>query len=201
MESIEAIVHDLKIPEKKRALDERRELISYIKFGMSELETHNKMVALYAYNLSVIKHETDEKLVKNARLANVMLIKREPDVEAYESLRKDLSQQDDKASIYYRSIQEDLREALIDLELPNIFIYSGLIDTNDLILCRNIVLPGYIQTIKKENEVETLIYPPVETESWRKLNHFYNRISFKYLEALSQDYSFSLEGKNLGKTK
>ena len=201
MEAIEAIVHELKIPEKKQALDERRQLMSYIKVGMSELAARNKMVALYAYNLGVIEHETDEMLVKNATLANVMLIKREPDVEAYESLRKDLQQQDDKASIYYRSIQQDLREALIDLKLPDIFIYSGLIGDNELILCRNIVLPGYIQTIKKEDEVEALIYPPVAKDSWRKLNHFYNRTSFRYLEALTQDYSFSLEGKNLGRTK
>ena len=201
MEAIKEIVNELEIPEKRRALLERRELMSYIKRGMSDLEVQNKMVALYAYNLDVIRHETDETVVKNAKLANIILMKKESDVEAYESLRKDLLKVDESASIYYRAIQQDLREALIDLNLPDIFVYTGLIGERNLILCRNIVLPGYFQTIKKEDEVERLIYPPVEKNTWKKINHFYNRTSFRYLEALTQDYSFSLEGKNLGRIK
>ena len=88
MEAIEAIVHDLKIPEKKQALDERRELMSYIKFGMSELafsditevETKEKIDILstdvidqidlsHTNKLMIVAHPDDESLFGGAHLS------------------------------------------------------------------------------------------------------------------------------------
>ena len=65
MLTIEQIVNELGIPEKKKAYYERKSIISKIKYSMSQL-TLNKMVALYAYNLGVIKTAQDETTRKNA---------------------------------------------------------------------------------------------------------------------------------------
>ncbi len=200
MEAIKEIIESLEIPEKKKAFNERRELISKIKFTMSELEK-NRMVALYAYNLENIPLEQDETKRKKLTLANAMLLHREPDVETYESLRKDLAKTDTVTEEYYKSIQKDLREELLDLKLPEIYIYQGLLDVSNFVVCRHIIVPNTIQTIESDNEVEKVIYPVKPMESKNKLNGFYNRTSFRYLEAMTEDYSFSLEGKNLGRIK
>ena len=200
MEAIKEIIESLEIPEKKKAFNERRELISRIKFTMSELEK-NRMVALYAYNLENIPLEQDEIKRKKLALANAMLLHREPDVETYESLRKDLTKTDTVAEEYYKSIQKDLREELLDLKLPEIYIYQGLLDVGNFVVCRHIIVPNTIQTVESDKEVERVIYPIKPMESKNKLNGFYNRTSFRYLEAMTEDYSFSLEGKNLGRIK
>lgn len=201
MEAIKEIIESLEIPEKKKAFNERRELISKIKFTMSGLEKKNRMVALYAYNLKNIPLEQDEITRKKLILANTMLLHKEPDVESYESLRKDLTQTDSIASEYYKAIQKDLREELLDLKLPEIYIYQGLLDVGHYTVCRHIIVPNTIQTVEDEKEAERIIYPVKPLESKNKLDGFYNRTSFRYLEAMTEDYSFSLEGKNLGRIK
>ena len=184
MEAIKTIVNELDIPYKRAKLRVNRELIHEIKYSMSQL-CLNRMVALYAYNLGIIEYDPDEMAVKNARLANVILLKKEIDVQAYESLRQDLIKLE-QCSDYYRTIQVDLRKNLLDLQLPVIYVYQGLMGMDKMKLCRHIISAGTYLTYKEPVEVGTLVTPVKEMESNRKLNHFYAATSF------------DLEGKNIG---
>ena len=51
------------------------------------------------------------------------------------------------------------------------------------------------------DDANTVIMPNKELKSRKKARHFYNKTSFKYLEALINDSNYSLEEKNLGKVK
>ena len=198
MESLKAIVDSLNIPEKKKAFNKRNAIILNIKYSMSQLALNN-MVARYAYNLDTISYGNDEMIIKNAALANAILLKREPEVQAYESLRRELVKLEEQSSEYYKSIQLDLRDALLDQKLPDIYVYQGLLGTDNMKLCRHIIIPGRYQTYDEPSEVGTIIYPAKEKESNRKLRHFYSNVSFKYLDSLVDDGSYDLEGKRLGR--
>lgn len=200
MNKIETIMNDLSLPEKKKALVERKSIISKIRYTMSCLLL-NKMVALYARNLEILENEENEERIKNIRLENVILLKKEPEVEAYESLRKDLKKLEGESYDYYRSLQTDLRDALLEVNLPEIYVYQGMIGKGEMELCRHIIIPGIFQAVKEEKEVEKVVHPYVPTESRRKLNHFYNRTSLRYLDEMVDDFSFSLETKNLGRVR
>ena len=198
MESLKAIVDSLNIPEKKKAFNKRNAIILNIKYSMSQLALNN-MVARYAYNLDTISFGNDEMIIKNAALANAILLKREPEVQAYESLRRELINLEEQSNEYYKSIQLDLRDALLDQKLPDIYVYQGLLGTDNMKLCRHIIIPGRYQTYDEPSEVGTIIYPAKEKESNRKLRHFYSNVSFKYLDSLVDDGSYDLEGKRLGR--
>jgi len=201
METLRNVVNSLGIPEKRERFLESESLILRVKSTMSKL-TFYKPVAMYARNLDILEHETDDMVVKNTRLQNVILLKTEPNVETYESLRQDLIRLQGLSNEYYKSLQIDLRDSLLDYKLPDIYVYQGLLqDKGDMKLCRHIIIPGTYQTYEDESEVGTVIYPFKEKESNRKLRHFYDKVSFKYLEGISTDLSYDLEGKRLGKVR
>ena len=196
MENIKTIVNDLDIPYKRARFRKHRDLILEIKHSMSNLAL-DRMVALYAHNLGLLEYETDEVIRKKAILANVMLLKQEPNVAAYESLRIKLNRLEHDTD-YYKTIQVDLRDSLIDLQLPDIYVYQGLLGIDKMKLCRHIIIPGTYQTYENESEVGIVLLPKNKIESNRKLRRFYASTSFRYLEGLSNDHSFDLEGKKLG---
>ncbi len=198
MESLKAIIDSLNIPEKKKAFNKRNAIILNIKYSMSQLALNN-MVARYAYNLDTISFGNDEMIIKNAALANAILLKREPEVQAYESLRRELIKLEEQSNEYYKSIQLGLRDALLDQKLPDIYVYQGLLGTDNMKLCRHIIIPGRYHTYDEPSEVGTIIYPVKDKESNRKLRHFYSNVSFKYLDTLVDDGSYDLEGKRLGR--
>ncbi len=200
MNKIQTIMNDLSIPDKKKALMERKQLTSDIKHVMSEL-SFNRPVAVYAYNLDLIEYAEDEETVEDAILENVMLVHTDPNVEKYDSLRRELDRFNAEAYDYYRCLQTDLRDALLEINLPEIYVYQGLIGKGELKSCRHLIIPGTFQVIRNDSDVERVIYPDKPTESRRKLNSFYNRTSLRYLDGMTEDYSFSLEGKNLGRVK
>ncbi len=201
MTNLKSLISELEIPEKRKKIYENKLLRLKIKHTMSDL-TLNKMVALYARNLDTIAHSTDEMVIKNTRLENIILLKKEPMVDAYESLRQDLITLDRLDSEYYQSIQIDLREALLGRNLPEIYVYQGMIDRMDrLMMVKHIIIPGTVQSYHESENNNIVVYPENELTSNRKLRHFYNNVSFRYLENLTEDYSFDLEGKNLGRVK
>ena len=198
MERLKAIVESLNIPEKKEAFNKRNAIILNIKYSMSQLALNN-MVARYQYNLDLINSDADSMTIRDAALDNAALLRREPEVQGYESLRRELVKLEEQSSVYYKSIQKDLREALLDQKLPDIYVYQGLLGTDNMKLCRHIIIPGIYQTYDEPNEVGTIIYPANSKESNRKLRHFYSNVSFRYLDALVDDGSYDLEGKRLGR--
>ena len=98
---------------------------------------------------------------------------------------------------YYICINVILRNELLNYDIPDIFVYQGQVDGYDLY--RNILVPNSVK-IGLDNE-DQVIYPDRELKSNREYRKFYNRVSFRYIEDLTRDYSYDLEGKKLRKVK
>ncbi len=202
---IKSIVEGLGITEKRERLMDNTLKIFQIKSDMSKL-TFNREVGLYVFDRDKIAALEEEGKEENRpeidRLkAEARWLSKKDDVIAYNALQDTLDILKEENQKYYQSIQIDLREELLNVELPEIFVYQGALeDKSDLKLCRHIVSPSSIMVFYKEGS-ETIVYPMKPEMSQREARHFYNRTSFRYLEQLSKDHSFSLKGKKLGKVK
>lgn len=202
---IKRVVDFCNIDEKRNKLQESRQIIFNNERQMSHL-TFNRTVGLYAYNLDKYlsllelyyieldenkkekyKKELDELLLKLESLENNENVKKYIDLRLEnESLRKCV---DD----YCKSINIRLRNRLMDLDVPEIYVKSGNAHYTHIIMNDEI--------IRDEKSSEIVIYPYYELSSNRDYRHFYNRISFHYLEELSKDCEFSVREKSLGKIK
>ena len=178
--------------------------IFQIKSDMSKL-TLNREVGLYLLDrekIATLKQEGKEEDLETKRLkAEVRWLSKKNDIIAYNALADTLDLLKGENQEYYRSIQVDLREELLNMQLPQIFVYQGALDDKgELKLCRHIISPSSVMAFYKEGS-ETIVYPMKPEMSQREARHFYNRTSFRYLEELTKDNSFSLKGKKLGKVK
>ena len=189
MNSIENIVKKYKINEIQEELNKDRENILKLKRKLSDLKL-NRNVALYAYSLDKILYM--EETSKYIKIKNEL--EGDTNVIEYIKLKEQLDNIYNKIADYYYFIQIDLREKLTDIEYPDTYIHYVSYGEE---LLKNIIDNELIEY----DENNAIIYPPKEIKSNRKNRHFYNRTSFKYLEALTKDYSFSLEEKDLGKVK
>jgi len=210
MEKIKQIVENLEIPEKKEQLKTSRLRMSTIKHQMSDLTIHQN-VAQYVHDLDTIEYykKFRENLTK-AELANAQrelaaiedrrqYLDADPFVQEYQRLFGEFLDEKKSADVYYQTIQKDLRTELLDLELPRLFIYQGNINCGRKYkLARHIIIPNTVETFEQPEQIGTIIYPVKDMRSKRKLDHFYSLTSFRYLKQLTEDYSFDLEGKNLG---
>ncbi len=189
MNSIEEVIEKTKIKEKQEELIKNKETALKLKIKMSDLKL-NYNVALYAYALEKIEHR--EELSKYFPI--IEELENDPNVIEYINLTNQLAEVKEKIADYYYFIQINLREKLIDIDYPDIYVYHISYDEE---LLKNIIDDELIEY--DENNI--IIYPPKEIDSNRKNRHFYNKVSFKYLEGLTKDNSFSLDGKRLGKVK
>ena len=119
------------------------------------------------------------------------------DIEDYLDIERDYVSLKETLGEYHRVINEDFRNEFNSYEAPNIFIYQGTIA--NLEVAHNIILPEIKEVYEETRDI--IIYPPYELTSNREYRHFYNKVSFKYLEALTSDYSFDLENKKIGKVR
>lgn len=212
MEQIKQIVEDLEINEKRAKVDENKKTMLRIKREMSDL-TFNINVAKYAHAIGEIRYlyrllnkaiTTEKKLeiLDKIEEQRKLLPELETDsyvieykglMEEYESLAKENSQ-------FYRSINVDFRTELLDLRLPDVYVYQGTLENgNDFNLYRHLMIPGTV--IFSDELPEQTIYPSKEVDSNRRSRHYYNKISYKYLDQLSQDYELDPQTKKLGKVK
>lgn len=100
---------------------------------------------------------------------------------------------------YYISLNVILRKELLNYPLPEIYVYQGMLENSDVELYRHIVEPNTIKTgLDKEDIV---IHPKSDIKSRRGYRKFYNRVSFRYLENMSKDYSYDIDNKGLTKVK
>lgn len=220
MEEIRQIIENLEIPEKKEQLHESRRRMSTIKQQMSDLTIHQS-VAQYVHDLDTIEYykRFRENLTKR-ELANTQrelaaiedrrqYLDADPFVQEYQRLFGEFLSEKRSADVYYQTIQKDLRTELLDLNIPDIYIYQGFTSSKkDFKLCRNIIIPNSVITFVDPSEIATLIFKvkdreeetltPKENLSYREAKKLYNKVSYRYLEGLTNDYSFDLEGKNLG---
>ena len=200
-ESIKRISKESNIEDKKwKLLNDRK------KFYQNEREM-SKLVL--DYNIGKFAHELDEyyyylwkfdadrsnqELLKKLDeiFTRVKKLEKAPGVSHYEDIRMDNARIKICLDDYYKTINILFRYKLCSIDLPSIYVYNGevfkhIIDKSD--------------NREKVEDKSVIIYPICEAPSKRDLRHFYNKTSYKYLEGISNDYSFDLEGKNLGKIR
>lgn len=205
MQKIKTIVEELGITEKRNRLIKNTYEMMSTKSEMSKL-SFTREVGLYVYDcdkLSFLLENPQEKdQTEITRLQEeTKTLSTRSDVMIYIHLEEYLEQLKKENQEYYKSIQIDLRKELMEIELPEIYVYQGAFkDDSNFKLSRHIIVPGSVIAYYNENS-ETTVYPLIPIKSQRDARHFYNRTSFHYLEEVTKDYNFDLKGKNIGKTK
>ena len=190
MEKIEEIVDLYNIKEKREQMHNNRLMIAHLKKEMSDLKL-NRDVAIYAAALEKVGYgeEIHSYLTLAANLRN------DPKVSEYIKLKNQVTLLEQQIVDYYRSIQIGLRNRLMYTDTPDIFVYYGMFEEDAI--ARNIVS----DELAFLDKVDKVVLPTRRIESNRKSRHFYNKVSFKYLEELTKDNSLSIENKDLGKVK
>ena len=161
----------------------------------SEL-TFDRRVGLYAYSFEkylclMLNEESDEKEI-NKLLDTMNSLEEIEGVQEYLRLRGKNDLLKIKIDNYFRDVNIGFRRKLSDLELPSIYVYGK---------------DKFIHIIESEKELsipksnDTLVYPYYNLTSLRDLRHFYNKLSFHYLDSMIDDYSFDIKSKKLGKIK
>lgn len=200
MKEIKLIVEKLEIPKKKEQLLRNREVALTIKRELSDLCFHPN-VARYANNLdniySMIENIDDESISKLYELCRENE-KLETDLHVYQykELLKVIDTFNEQNSDYYKTIQTSFRDELAKIFSPKIYVYQGKIENNNDLYLDIVDKSAFISDGTYPNWA---ISPLFGLESKRKYRHFYNTVSYKYLEGVSNDYSFDLDNKRIGK--
>ena len=202
---IKSLVYDLDIDYKRDLVSENKTKIFDKEREMSKL-TFDINVGRYAFNLDEYFYYLDmlkkikdgkrkEKVAKKLDEIYHELMKTPNDkgIEKYKKLRDEISLLKDEYRDYYKTINIDFRECLSGLYCPEIFVFQGDI-TSDLKYYRNIVDSNQFYGCYGQLD-EIIIYPNSELNSHRDYKHFYNKISFKYLEDVSKNLDFDLDKK------
>ena len=179
-----------KLKEQKEKIITNKTKILQIKKKLSDLKL-NHNVATYAYSMDKItwKEEVDKYLKITEDL------KKDEKVQEYIKLDNQLNSLEQEKINYYKDIQITLKDEINKRNKPTAFVYFNK-DKNNIIT-RDIT-SSQLSLLELNNEV---VLPYNELKSKRKRRHFYNRVSFKYLEELTNDNDFSIENKNLGNIK
>lgn len=179
-----------RLREQKEKIIANRNEILHIKKKLSDLKL-NHNVATYAYSMDKItwKEEVDKYLKITEDL------KKDEEIQEYIKLDNQLKSLEQEKINYYKDIQITLKDEINKRNKPTPFVYFNEDKKN--IITRDIT-SSQLSILELNNEV---VLPPKELKSKRKRRHFYNRVSFKYLEELTNDNDFSIENKNLGNIK
>ena len=188
--NIKEIVELCGVREKKEKLIKDRQRMFELDRLMSKA-TFDRNAGMYAFTLDkyydLEQNEKENKKELERLASNLFDLEKLDVVLQYKKLREEYEIlgyfQDD----YYKCVNIDLRTALQEYKDPFIYVYQK---------------DKFKNIISKEeysDVVGSVIYPFYDMKSMRNFRHLYNKLSFKYLEELSQDYSFDLEGKKLGK--
>jgi hypothetical protein len=204
MVDIKTVVETSEIKEKRSIVKVNREYIAYLKSKMIELERFKKVKQYkkYILRLKELSSNYSKKHMKEIRHIRNELKRLEEDerVLLYKSCYNEVCFLENRIKNYYLTMNVNLRRELISMDLPNIFVYQGLLDhDSDMKLYRHILIPNTVKIGMDEDD--TIIYPVEELKSNREYRKFYNRVSYRYIEGLSEDCSFSLEGKKLTKVR
>ena len=202
---IKYVVESLEIPQLKKELQEDRKRLFELKCEMSRL-TFDRNVGLYAYYVDEIdylitklENNTPEKVkeimsqIKQLEFQAMQLTSC-PGVSEYSMLRDEYYELLLKND-YYLAINIGLRERLPQfVEMPKIYVEQSHFDFD-----KHIIDGSPLKPVDENSSI--VVDPLYYMESLRDYRHFYNKVSFKYLEQLCEDYSFDLEGKKLGKVR
>ena len=204
MVDIKSVVETSDIREKRSKVQVNKEYVAYLKRKMIELERFKKVrqYKKYILRLKELSNNYSKKHIKEIKHIRNELKRLEEDrhVLFYRSCYNELCFLENRIKNYYLTMNVNLRRELISMDLPNIYVYQGLLDHgSDIKLYRHILIPNTVKTDMDEGD--TVIYPMGELKSNRQYRRFYNRVSYRYIEGLSEDCSYSLEGKKLTKVR
>lgn len=190
---LERLVFLSDLRDEKRRLEYYRNKIFDNNCKMSRL-TFDRSVGLYALNydryLNSLYNDYEDE-IDQIDFDIMRTLERLDGVKEYIKLRGENQHLKHLIEDYFRKVNIDFRQNYFEgLKLPNIYVKSSegfthIIDSND--------------NIEGRRDSETLIYPLYDISSKRDLRHFYNKLSFHYLESLVDDLDYSLENKKLGK--
>ena len=208
---IRKFVKRCKVQEKKEKLIETKKMLLKLQSEMANL-TLNYEVGKYVYMLDEYDNLRAEKNavtgIEMGKLNVKMMsmgkelkkMEGNPKIIKYLELKRKYLELLAVVGEYAESINYDFRRCFYDYNIPKIFVFQGYIgENNEITTAKNIILPDTIALYRKVTD--TIIYPIEDNNSNKSLRHFYNKVSFKYLEEMTNDYSFDLESKNLGKVK
>lgn len=204
MVDIKNVVETSNIKEKRSSVQINKEYIAYLKKKMVELERFKKVKQYkkYILRLKELSSNYSKKHMKEIRHIRNELKRLEEDrhVMFYRSCYNEVCFLENRIRNYYLTMNVNLRNELISMDLPNIYVYQGLLDhDSDMKLYRHILIPNTVKVGMDEGD--TVIYPMGELKSNREYRKFYNRVSYRYIDSLSKDCSYSLEGKKLAKVR
>ena len=202
---IKEILDYYDMEQKKKELEDYRIKLFKNEREMAHL-TFNRLVGLYAFNLDkyldlvdlyfLEKDEVKKKKYQNDidKIIDILdSLEDEEGVKKYIHLRMENVSIRRKMNSYYVYLNTIIRNRIKEFELPEIYVKSGkneykhIIDENKII--NNI------------EDAEIVINPYIEIDALRRYRHFYNKTSFNYLEGVTKDLNFDLEGKKLGNVK
>ena len=189
---IKQIVEELRVKEKKQEYIDNNERMFQLDRHMAKL-TFDREVGLYAltYDRYSDKTKSTEELEKLK--LELESLERLESVAYYKAIRREYDRLNNKRDEYFKCVNIDLRRELSRLELPNIYTLQSEYDFDKHIIDKSPLTNEY----SKRNII--IVSPIYNMKSIRDFRHFYNKTSFKYLECLSEDYSFELENKKIGK--
>lgn len=182
------------LKEEKEKLQSYRDELFDNGRKMAKL-TFDRRVGLYAFSFEkylylMMDEDSDEEI--NRLLDTMSSLEEIEGVQEYLRLRGKNDLLKSKIDNYFRDVNIGLRRNLSELELPNIYVYGK---------------DKFIHIIESDNEKsistseDTLVYPYYNLSSLRDLRHFYNKLSFHYLNEMIDDYDFDVRSKKLGKIK
>ncbi len=195
---IKDIVLSLQINEKRQELLKNRDMLIHLRYLMSQL-TFNRTVGLYAFYLDEIEYLMQKYKKGEAVLPKIKEIDEKAlALQDNEEVKKYMLLRDEYYRIlfdndYFLTVNIGLREELSKIGVPNIYIRQHELDYD-----KNIVDQSPLKEEYSKRDL-TIVSPVYDMQSFRDYRHFYNKTSFKYLEELSRDYSYDLEGKRIGK--
>ena len=181
------------LKDEKRRLEYYRNKIFENGRSMAKL-TFDRSVGLYALNfdryLDLLHNGNTDDEKARVFLDIMRTLEHLDGVKEYIRLRGDNAHLKYLIEEYFRQVNMNFRYDLCKMELPSIYVKSSdgfthIIDDE--------------KNLENRNGNETIVYPLYNLESKRDLRHFYNKLSFHYLESLIDDCDFDISNKKLGK--
>ena len=204
MEGIREAIEYCGLGDYKKRIESNRREMQLLKKAMSDLSICHS-VSTYKYCADLDMQYRRKKLLttedKTQFYDNQMFMQalmHDDNVKLYVAAYDKYMELERECHSFYKRINLDFRRELEFCDLPNIFVYQGMIDmSKKLKLSRHIIISE--MTDQYIDTPNTVIYPEEILTSKRKLRHFYNDVSYRYLEQLIQDEDFDVKVKKLGR--
>ena len=186
-----------KLKNDIRRAKKYREIIRYLE-EIPIIKSYNNKIERLNYLNTHFNKKHEQEIIGLRK--NIAALETVDPVSFYKSTLQELALLEEYIKKYYITINIILRKELLDHGIPNIYVFQGVLDKdNDLKLYRNIVSPNSVKTELDDEDIG--LYPAHDIESQRDYRKFYNRLSFRYMEGLTRDYSFDLDSKNIKNAK